>query len=80
MPVLGLDRLQRILDRLPVDVVRVKGTVETTDGPRLVQCVGARRRLDRWTGPAAGTVVVIGLTTTAVDQAVAMLSAEAVSS
>lgn len=65
--------LQRRLDRLPDDVVRAKGTVATSDGSRLVQCVGRRRRIDPWSGSADDRLVVIGLSTDAVDEAVRIL-------
>lgn len=76
-PVVEPDHLADVVRALPDDIVRAKGVVLTTDGPRLVQRVGRRVEVSEAEGLRTGPLVLIGLSAEAVDAAQSVLAAAA---
>ena len=72
-PVMDPDDLARLMAGLPDDIVRAKGVVMTTAGPRLVQRVGHRVEVSPGQGLRTGPMVLIGLTHESVWAAAATL-------
>ncbi len=72
-PVMDPDALADLMARLPDDIVRAKGVVVTTAGPRLVQRVGRRIEVSSGDGLRTGPMVLIGLSRESVQAGAAAL-------